>query len=1242
MSAQLPRPGVEVIQEFSAASPTVIQPTLVPFVTGPAKEIVEFTDSDGLINTNAKQGTYTQLPQVISQSAFPSPRGNITEVNVEEATIESALLFGGSLTQLDRDPGSAFLTAHNEARRASIRTLEMPSGGITLDGLVLVFAIDQEARLNTLEDYVVAFSGSGDLTPQDIVDQINAVVGSAVASIIVAGSNFRVQIASLIWGAASSVTIRAGGSANVALGTAGSLSDAVEYRVESAGFHAEDQSDNTTLSPYIVFSQGKSFEDGVSVAFATAPTTELSMGQIGLDSDSDDLFAEAVAAAITFTGGGSIDLQVGDYYFADGLRPNSTAEVSRVETTRFKLGIINTALSTFDDDGNVLTAVRDDSEVNTLLAGVAFAPRYGWFQARGITEDNAAATAGILTGAIGGATATLGAITGTSSPGGPFALAGLTLKTIVTLDGVVQSDDTFTFTGGPFADMAAVVTAIGANIPNVVPTDSSGELVLSTAATGADQAIQLLATSSALAAIGIAAATGTGTDVEFVDIPAVIIGADQTFPFTETVAETIIIEQSNDSGVTWTAGTRTFIWPASVGQANIAALVSALQTAADWDGATLPTTFVISNVGDKITFTTVATGSLIGIRVAAASTGIDLITPDGKFQFSDDQADVGEENISGLIFKFRLNDRPQIYSAVFIGDSLDDAVAEINDVVGTTVASIGGGLLDRMILTSPLEGAASKMEVVDDDVNDKALSALGFTGGNQSDSGSGRPNPDFQVDQSGNAVIGAEILRNGVTGDPFADSVSDLYIQYTALRLDVSPRAASPALLSISDVTTLQTVLEPINSANPLGLAMFFQIINAPGIASKSMGVGVISAAAPEGTLQGYTEVANFLESEEVYAIAPLSQDETVFQMFRTHIDFMSGASQKGERILFQSPIVPDRAVSAVAASGLSSNTTATQNELVLDINPSQGLIDNSINPIEAITLAMDVYVELVITTGAVQELRRYSVSAVNGTLATFRTTFASGENADAFFTTTPLTETLVNADWSMQVRGALLLIPGSTLEDKDGIASAVAAISSGIKNRRIFSVFPDSVVAAVSGLDEILPMYYYCSAVVGMISSQPPQQGFTNLPVTGFTGVVGSSAKFSTAQLNVMAAGGVYVVVQDADGAPVISRHQLSTDVTSIETRELSITKVVDFVAKFMRTGLRNFIGTFNITQPFLDTLSTVIQGMLQFLEEGGVILGGDLNNLVQDKTNPDTVLVDVTLDVPFPANYIRLTLIL
>lgn len=1239
--AELPRPGVEVIQQFQAASPTVLNPTLVPFVTGPAKEIVEFLNADGSINSGAKQGTYEQLPQVIAQSAFPSPRSNIGEVNVEESTIAAAILFGGKLSQLDRDPGSSFLVGWNNARRAAFRTPEITGAGLALDGLTLVIALDQTVRLNTLNDIAITFAtvGGGNLTAAQIADQINSAVGEDVASVIDVGANDRVQIASTLWGAASSVTIRAGGSANTLLVA---LTDSVEYRVEAAGFYAQDQNDNSTLSAYIAWSRGVWYQDGVATAFVTAPSNDGSFGQIFANSSGVDTFVEAQASALTFTGGGSIDLKVGDHFFADGVRPNSTTEVSRVETNRFKLGIVNTSLSTFDDDGDILTAVYDDSKVNTLLSSVPFSPHYAWFKARNIAGENVAATAATMTGTKLGTPATVATFVGVGAGGGPFALAGLTLKTTLTLDGEIQDQNTFTFTGGPFADMNAVVAAI--SIPGVVATNSAGQLRLSTTSTGADQALSLDAGSSAAAVLGFAAlpVSDTGTDVEFKDMAAVLTGVAQTFPFTATNGNTMLVDVSTDGGATFPV-TRTFTWDAgSVGpHADIAAVLAVLNTAARWDGGVVPTQFTITNSGNQIVLTSTLTGGGAALRIGAGSTGVLPGATNAKLQFAIGAQDIGEENIQGLTLKLRLNDRPDIYTVVFQSDSLDDAVTEINNVVGFSVASIGGGSDSQLVLTSPLEGSASKVEIVDDTVNIRGYLAFGFTS-NQTAVGTGRPNPDFRVDDSGNVLVGGELLRNAVTGQPFSNSIADLYIQYTGLRLDVSPLAANPALLSISDTTTLEQVLGPLNQSNPLGLAMFFQIINAPGIACKGMGVAAASAAEPEGTLFAYSQVTNFLQSEEVYALCPLTSSKSVHELFIAHVNFMSGAAQKGERIVITCPLDPVRDNDTVVASGLSANTTATPNQLTVDSNPNQGLIDNGINPALPIDEEDEVFVELSITTGSVQEVRRYSVSAVNGVLVSFRNSFSPGFNQDGFYTTTPLTETLVNANWSMQVRGDELLIPGSTLLDKDRVAATVAARSESIGNRRVVSVFPDTVVAVVEGSDQQIPSYFYGAGWTGMVAANPPQQGFTNLPSTGFTGVKGSQDTFSTQQLNLMAGGGTYIIVQDVEGGPIISRHQLTTDLTSVETRELSITKVVDFVAKFMRTGLRNYIGTFNITQPFLDMLSTVIQGQLSFLEEGGVILGGDLNNLIQDKNNPDTVLVDITLDVPYPCNYIRLTLVI
>jgi len=124
------------------------------------------------------------------------------------------------------------------------------------------------------------------------------------------------------------------------------------------------------------------------------------------------------------------------------------------------------------------------------------------------------------------------------------------------------------------------------------------------------------------------------------------------------------------------------------------------------------------------------------------------------------------------------------------------------------------------------------------------------------------------------------------------------------------------------------------------------------------------------------------------------------------------------------------------------------------------------------------------------------------------------------------------------------------------------------------------------------------------------------------------------------MAGGSTYILMQEVPGGSVFCRHQVSTDLTSVETRELSITKVVDFAAKILRIGVRRFIGTSNVNPQLLDMLGATVHAILKFLEDTGVINGSNINNLVQDKANPDTILVDVTLDVPYPCNYIRLTL--
>jgi hypothetical protein len=496
---------------------------------------------------------------------------------------------------------------------------------------------------------------------------------------------------------------------------------------------------------------------------------------------------------------------------------------------------------------------------------------------------------------------------------------------------------------------------------------------------------------------------------------------------------------------------------------------------------------------------------------------------------------------------------------------------------------------------------------------------------------SNRPTADLVIDGAGRVVLKQEQLRD-VNGNT-SGSLASIYLSYTAVRKDVTAVAAQPGLLVFDDTTTLDAALAPVDASNPLALGLFFALLNAPGIQVTGLGVDEVSADAPFGTLDGFSRAASFLEGKEVYAIAPLTNDATVHQVFSTHATVMSGPTEKGERVAIVNQSLPTTKAHTLVASGEGDRVSGT----VFDTGRgdlSALVLNAGVSPIGTIPASAGLFLDIA------SDSKRYSISAISGDLITIRTSFTAGDNDDGFYAVTNLPSPLIQEAFTVSVRGAALVIAG--VPDLDGMAETVAAVGRGYGNRRLWMTVPDQVAASINGIETLLEGFYAAACIAGMVGQQPPQQGFTRFPITGLTRVKGSNDKFNSRQLGVMAGGGAWVLIQEATGAPVISRHAITTDGTSIEVRESSITKIVDFTAKFLRRSLLNFIGRFNITQGFLDTLGQVIEGLGGFLIESGVLLGFNLNQIVQDVDQPDTVVVSVSLDVPFPCNFIRLTLVI
>lgn len=598
---------------------------------------------------------------------------------------------------------------------------------------------------------------------------------------------------------------------------------------------------------------------------------------------------------------------------------------------------------------------------------------------------------------------------------------------------------------------------------------------------------------------------------------------------------------------------------------------------------------------------------------------------------------------------------------------LDQIIEEMNDVSKQTIASIynpiTGGDDSKIQLTSNKVGEPSEVRIPpqvgdvgnpgyveiwnsDSDISSaemglkfdetSALNTAVSDGKGVLARGNGRPLPDFAVMASDPAQIflGSQAIRDPSTGAPLGDAQGSLYITYRGLRTDISAAQKNNGFLEpleILDLNDLEDQLDPINDKNPLGLAMRIALSNLTNVPIKAIGVDEVDADNPDGTLPAWSRLLTYLEAHRVYAIAPITQDSRVHDLVFDHVTKMSEPSSRGERIAYINSPVPTRSASTLLNSGLDANSGTSNTALQLEESIIAGLQAAGATNISSIPVSADIYLELEGTS------KRWNISSAApsglGTIITVRTTFGSSENTDLFYTTEALPAGLVNQDWAVYKRG-------SAITSADDVADAIVAQAQRFQSRRMNHLVADRAAINLTGTEDIISGAFSTAIYAAMSSQQNPQQGFTNFPVNGLTKIFGTNDTFSEAQMDLIAGGGNNILVQNLNGGAIFSRHQLTTDVTSTETEENSITRVLDFVSYDLRDSLRAFIGTFNITPTFLDQISTVIQGRLEALAASGVIISGELLNLVQDTSDPTTLLVDIILEVPFPANRIKLTI--
>lgn len=465
------------------------------------------------------------------------------------------------------------------------------------------------------------------------------------------------------------------------------------------------------------------------------------------------------------------------------------------------------------------------------------------------------------------------------------------------------------------------------------------------------------------------------------------------------------------------------------------------------------------------------------------------------------------------------------------------------------------------------------------------------------------------------------------------DPTGDILCSYQAARLD--------DLHTLQYFENLPDAEEALGDAipdNPLafGVAMAFQ--------GTTRQVGAMKIKAD--TITEYQNALLILGSYDVYCLVPLTTDQTLTGAVITHIDSMSLPENKKERVCAISRDTPsfvtktglagtdldDPEWHSATATDMGDGTSEVEFESGVDISSAK------IGDIVRVNTSQN-------------------IAAVNGNTV---------DNSDITLQIVQVTE----ATRTVTILGAIgtwdgVVTPNTssanycavTTPDLEGLelASYVQEQNSSLANRRVVSVFPDQVKvnATFYEMDEStyaveqvtrtenVASYFAACVLAGQTAQFKASTPHTNTPVLGLTGLVGTTDLSETA-MQVIAAGGTWIFEQANENAFVTTRHQLTTDMSSVEKREYSITKQVDFGAKIFRLYLSPLVGPNVITDKLIkNQVRPAAQAALYALKREGIwAMDSKIIDIRVDPTDPTQLLVDVDVVALYPLTYIKVTL--
>lgn len=457
-----------------------------------------------------------------------------------------------------------------------------------------------------------------------------------------------------------------------------------------------------------------------------------------------------------------------------------------------------------------------------------------------------------------------------------------------------------------------------------------------------------------------------------------------------------------------------------------------------------------------------------------------------------------------------------------------------------------------------------------------------------------------------------ELVALDVITDDEWEGVNKLYVEYRAWRSELAGE-----LNGISDVADLDQISGALVPDNELKWGVYMALLN-----SNGQEVKYIAVAEPSESDDWVDALDVIEERTDVYGLVPLTRDPVVLNLVKAHVLAQSTETAGRWRVAWfntqvdavQQIIGED--VTVLATTADDSDTSGTQ-YTILSVPANNADFET------------------------------------NGVVAgdTVRYQYVSDSYGDVTYTEYVVDAVINDSTLRLVTSTSVAESTPRRVEiwrnlSNQELAESIASASGNWASRRIMAIWPDEFEG--SGLTQA--GYFLCAAYAGLASGIVPQQGMTNLELSGVTAVPRTTELFNRSQLDTIAVNGGWIVTQDPKSGEIYSRHAVTTgDYEDINEREEMITRNVDSISYYFYDVFAPYIGISNVTPSMLTIIEAETNAAIQFLRTanftprlGGQLIDATITDLRISPVFKDRILLSLDADVPYALNNLEVHLLI